>query len=105
MKQRKVVSIIGALVLIISAVLVITGCQNPAGSGNSSKPNTIVIKFDKAKIKCFDGSNNAEIPSDMMVAEGAVVWFTPINIPTGEIVDKWIIGKKTENATSSGIMV
>ena len=105
MKQRKVVSIIGALVLIISAVLVITGCQNPAGSGNSSNPNTIVIKFDKAKIKCFDGSNNAEIPSDMMVAEGAVVWFTPINIPTGEIVDKWIIGKKTENATSSGIMV
>ncbi|UTC53572.1 hypothetical protein ABH09_02595 [Treponema sp. OMZ 803] len=103
MKQRKVVSIIDALVLIISAVLVITGCQNPAGSGNSRNPNTIVIKFDKAKIKCFDGSNNAEIPSDMMVAEGGVVWFTAINIPTGKIVDKWIIGKKIENATSSGI--
>ncbi len=36
MKQRKVVSMIGALVLIISAVVLITGCYQP----NSNKGNT-----------------------------------------------------------------
>ena len=36
MKQRKVVSMIGALVLIISAVVLITGCSQP----NSNKENT-----------------------------------------------------------------
>ncbi|MGF7110458.1 hypothetical protein [Treponema pedis] len=36
MKQRKVVSVIGALVLIISAVVFITGCSQP----NSNKENT-----------------------------------------------------------------
>ena len=36
MKQRKVVSVIGALVLIISAVVLITGCSQP----NSNKGNT-----------------------------------------------------------------
>ena len=36
MKQRKVVSLIGALVLIISAVVLITGCSQP----NSNKGNT-----------------------------------------------------------------
>ena len=36
MKQRKVVSMIGALVLIISAVVLITGCSQP----NSNKGNT-----------------------------------------------------------------
>ena len=35
MKQRKVVSVIGALVLIISAVVLITGCSQP----NSNKGN------------------------------------------------------------------
>ncbi len=36
MKQRKLVSMIGALVLIISAVVLITGCSQP----NSNKGNT-----------------------------------------------------------------
>ena len=36
MKQRKVVSMIGSLVLIISAVVLITGCSQP----NSNKGNT-----------------------------------------------------------------
>ena len=36
MKQRKVVSLIGALVLLISAVVLITGCSQP----NSNKGNT-----------------------------------------------------------------
>ena len=36
MKQRKVVSMIGALVVIISAVVLITGCSQP----NSNKGNT-----------------------------------------------------------------
>ena len=43
MKQRKVVSMIGALVVIISAVVLITGCSQPnsnkgtTGGGNSQK--------------------------------------------------------------------
>ena len=36
MKQRKVVSMIGALVLIIGAVVLITGCPQP----NSNKVNS-----------------------------------------------------------------
>jgi len=46
MKQRKIVSLIGALVLIIGAVVLITGCPQ----ATSGKFN--IIEFDAASIKC-----------------------------------------------------
>ena len=42
MKQRKVVSMIGALVLIISAIVLITGCSQP-NSNNGG--NTVGVKL------------------------------------------------------------
>ena len=96
MKQKRLVSMIGALVLIISTVLVMTGCQNPSGSA----ANTIVIKFDNTKIKCSD-MQEKDIPNGTTLATGTEVKFEAINIPTGQIIDKWTIGKKIRNATSS----
>ena len=96
MKQKRLVSMIGALVLIISTVLVMTGCQNPSGSAT----NTIVIKFDNTKIKCSD-MQEKDIPNGTILATGTEVKFEAINIPTGQIIDKWTIGKKIRNAALS----
>ena len=48
MKQKRLVSMIGALVLIISAVVLITGCPQSSGKvgGNSS---TLKVVFDGVK--------------------------------------------------------
>jgi len=48
MKRRKVVSAIGALVLIISAVVLITGC--PQVNGNKDKKNN-TSRLAKATIR------------------------------------------------------
>ena len=96
MKQKRLVSVISALVLMISTVLVMTGCQNPSGSAT----NTILIKFDNTKIKCSD-MQEKDIPNGTTLATGTEVKFKAINIPTGQIIDKWTIGKKIRNATSS----
>ena len=50
MKQRKVVSMIGALILIISALLLITGCSQPNSnkgnnSGNTGGSSTVTERY------------------------------------------------------------
>ena len=54
MKQRKVVSMIGALVVMISAAVFITGCQQANGgkSGNGDILKKGIIEFDAASVKC-----------------------------------------------------
>ncbi|UTC61303.1 hypothetical protein E4O05_06935 [Treponema sp. OMZ 787] len=102
MKQKRLVSMIGALVLIIGAIVLITGCPQPNNSGDGNPPmvENIVIKFDNTKIKCSD-MQNKDVPNGTTLAAGTEVWFKAINIPTGQIVNKWTIGKKIRNATSS----
>lgn len=102
MKQKRLVSMIGTLVLIISAVALITGCPqaNKGGGGNSVIVENIIIKFDNTKIECSD-MQNKDIPNGTTLATGTEVRFKAINIPSGQIVDKWTIGKKIRNATSS----
>ena len=101
-KQKRIVSMIGALILIIGAIALLTGCQQPnnSGGGNSLMAENIVIKFDNTKIKCSD-MQNKDVPNGTTLATGTEVRFKAINIPTGQIVDKWTIGKKIRNATSS----
>jgi hypothetical protein len=94
MKQRNVVSMLGALVLIISAVVLITGCP-PA---NSNKNNsTLKISFDEAKIECK--RNDLMVKSGIMVTDGELLIFSAKNVPDGKIAE-WRIGATVKKASS-----
>ncbi|WP_444819482.1 hypothetical protein E4N82_06480 [Treponema denticola] len=58
MKQKRSVSMIGALVLIISAVALITGCPQPNG-GTITKN---IVEFESTRVKC---KNTNSIPFQM----------------------------------------
>ena len=117
MKQRKVVSMIGALVLIISAVVLITGCSQP----NSNKGNTgnnsgnisnnggntgnnggntgstdilkkDIVEFDVASVKCQKTNSfpYTDVTSGSQIQEKDELLFEAI-LPTGKVVENWYI--------------
>ena len=86
MKQKKIVSLIGALVLIISAVVLITGCSQP----NSN--TDIKIEFDVASVKCQNRSSYpyTDVTSGSPIQEKDELYFKAI-LPTGKVVENWYI--------------
>ena len=125
MKQRKVVSMIGALVLIISAVVFITGCPQ-ANSNKDKKGNTTInnggntgnnggntgstdiakkdiIEFDSTSIKC---QNSKSIPftnvtSGRPIQEKDKLYFEAI-LPSSKVVENWYINDvKQKDETAS----
>ncbi len=97
MKRKKIVSMIGALVLIISATTVITGCPPANGTSISTKN---IIEFDAANIKCtnlvFNTINNGD-----PIQEKDKLLFEAI-LPSGKIVENWYIND-VKYATNSTI--
>ena len=115
MKQIKKVSLIGALVLIISAVVLITGCSQP----NSNKGNTgnnsgnisnnggntgnnggntgstailkkAIIEFETASVKCTNTNSYTKVTSGSQIQEKDRLRFEAI-LPTGKVVENWYI--------------
>lgn len=87
MKQKKIVSIIGALILLISAVAVITGCSQV----NDVK-SVGIIEFDSATIKC-ENTNSfpyTDVASGSSIQVGDRLLFEAI-LPAGKIVENWYI--------------
>ncbi|MBC6712993.1 hypothetical protein [Treponema sp. Marseille-Q3903] len=86
MKQKKIASLIGALILIISAVVLITGCSQP----NSN--TDIIIEFDVASVKCQNRSSYpyTDVTSGSPIQEKDVLYFKAI-LPTGKVVENWYI--------------
>ena len=90
MKQRKLVSLIGALVLIISAVVLITGCSQP----NSNKGNT-------------GGGNSQKTLDGLVASEGSgYYYFSNHQVfwawNDGGIFKKKIVGSYTGNTFYEG---
>ena len=95
MKQKRLVSVIGALVLIISAVVLITGCPQSSGKigGNSS---TLKLLFDESKIECK--RSGIVIKSGVEVADGELLIFDAKGVPDGKIAE-WTVGTTVKKAS------
>ena len=89
MKQKKIVSIIGALVLLISAVAVITGCSQ-VNDVKSVDKSAGIIEFDSAAIKCQNTNSYTTVTNGSSIQEGDSLLFEAI-LPTGKIVENWYI--------------
>ena len=99
MKQKKIVSIIGALVLLISAVAVITGCSQ-VNDVKSVDKSAGIIEFDSAAIKCENTNSSTNVTSGSPIQEKDELRFEAI-LPTGKIVENWYINDvKQESETS-----
>ena len=94
MKQIKKVSLIGALVVIMSAVVLITGCSQANSNKNNS---TLKISFDESKIECK--RNDLMVKSGIMVTDGELLIFSAKNVPDGKIAE-WRIGATVKKASS-----
>ena len=91
MKQKKIVSIIGALVLLISAVAVITGCSQ-VNDVKSVDKSAGIIEFDSAAIKCQNTNSYlyTDVTSGSQIQEKDELRFEAI-LPTGKVVENWYI--------------
>ena len=88
MKQKRRVSMIGALVLIISAVSLITGC--PQSNGGTITRN--IVEFDSASIKCQNTKSYpyTDVTSGSQIQEKDKLKFEAI-LPTNKVVENWYI--------------
>ena len=99
MKQKKIVSIIGALVLLISAVAVITGCSQ-VNDVKSADKSVGIIEFDSAAIKCENTNSSTNVTSGSPIQEKDRLRFEAI-LPTGKVVENWYVNDvKQESETS-----
>ena len=91
MKQKKIVSIIGALVLLISTVAVITGCSQ-VNDVKSVDKSAGIIEFDSATIKCQNTNSSpyTDVASGSSIQVGDSLLFEAI-LPTGKIVVNWYV--------------
>ena len=97
-RERKV-SIIGALILIISAVALITGCPQPNG-GTITKN---IIEFDSTRVTCQNTNSYpyTNINNGDPIKENDELRFEAI-LPAGKIVKNWYINDvKQEYSTDS----
>ena len=100
MKQKKIVSIIGALVLLISAVAAVTSCSQ-VNDVKSVDKSAGIIEFDSAAIKCENTNSYTTVTSGSSIQEGDRLLFEAI-LPTGKIVENWYINDvKQEYNTDS----
>ena len=122
MKQRKVVSLIGALVLLISAVVLITGCSQPnsnkgntgnnSGSAGNNGGNTgstdilkkDIIEFDSASVKCTNTNSYTKVTSGSQIQEKDKLLFEAI-LPTGKVVENWYINDVKQKYQTNSVMV
>ena len=98
-KQKKRVSIIGTLILIISAVALITGCLQPNG-GTITKN---IVEFDSARVTCKKTNSYpyTNINTGDPIKENDELKFQAI-LPAGKIVKNWYINDvKQEDKTRS----
>ena len=98
-KQKKRVSIIGTLILIISAVALITGCLQPNG-GTITKN---IVEFDSARVTCKKTNSYpyTNINTGDPIKENDELKFQAI-LPAGKIVKNWYINDvKQEDKTDS----
>ena len=98
-KQKKRVSIIGTLILIISAVALITGCLQPNG-GTITKN---IVEFDSARVTCTKTNSYpyTNINTGDPIKENDELKFKAI-LPAGKIVKNWYINDvKQEDKTDS----
>ena len=88
MKQKKRVSIIGTLILIISAVALITGCLQPNG-GTITKN---IVEFDSARVTCTKTNSYpyTNINTGAPIQENDKLQFEAI-LPAGKVVENWYI--------------
>ena len=105
MKQKRLVSMIGALVVILGAVVFITGCQQANGgkSGNGDILKKGIIEFDAASVKCQNAKTIpfTDVTSGSPIQEKDKLYFEAI-LPTGKVVENWYINDvKQEYKTDS----
>ena len=93
LKQTRFVSMLGALIVIMSAVVLITGCLQVNSNKNNS---TLKIFFDKLKIECK--RNDIMIELGIMVTDGELLIFSVKNVPDGKIAE-WRIGTTVKRAS------
>ena len=89
MKQKKIVSIIGALILLISAVAVITGCSQ-VNDVKSVDKSAGIIEFDSAVIKCKNTNSYTAVTSGSQIQIGDRLLFEAI-LPAGKVVENWYV--------------
>ena len=102
MKQKKIVSIIGALVLLISAVAVITGCSQ-VNDVKSADKSVGIIEFDSAAIKCENTNSSTNVTSGSPIQEKDRLRFEAI-LPTGKIVENWYINDVKQKYDTNSTM-
>ncbi|MGP1600790.1 hypothetical protein [Treponema sp.] len=98
-RERERVSIIGTLILIISAVALITGCPQPNG-GTITKH---IIEFDSTRVTCQNTNSYpyTNINNGDPIKENDELRFEAI-LPAGKIVKNWYINDvKKEYSTDS----
>ena len=108
MKQRKVVSMIGVLVVMISTVAFITGCQQANGgkSGNGDILKKDIIEFDAASVKCQNANSfpYTDVTSGSQIQEKDKLMFEAI-LPTGKVVENWYINDAKQKYQTDSVMV
>ena len=107
MKQKRLVSMIGVLVVMISTVAFITGCQQANGgkSGNGDILKKGIIEFDVASVKCQKTNSfpYTDVTSGSQIQEKDELYFKAI-LPTGKVVENWYINDvKQEHNTDSAM--
>ena len=103
MKQKKIVSIIGALVLLISAVAVITGCSQ-VNDVKSVDKSAGIIEFDSAAIKCENTNSSTNVTSGSPIQVRDSLLFEAI-LPTGKIVENWYINYVKQEYKTNSTMI
>ena len=106
MKQRKVVSMIGVLVVMISTVAFIIGCQQANGgkSGNGDILKKDIIEFDVASVKCTNTNSYTKVTSGSQIQEKDKLRFEAI-LPTGKVVENWYINDAKQKYQTNSVMV
>ncbi|UTY23734.1 hypothetical protein [Treponema denticola] len=99
---------IWAAVFVFAASLVLIGCPNqansPAGGGESTQGSKITINYksDELTVEKKDtaSGNWTEISSGTAVDEGTRLRFEAKNVPSGNMVDKWVLNDKEKTPNS-----
>ncbi len=100
MKHKKIVSIIGTLILIISAVALITGCPQKTTAGKSG-----IIEFDSTRVECTKTNSYpyTTINNGDQIQENDRLRFQAI-LPPGKIVKNWYINDVKQEYSTDPIM-
>lgn len=104
LKKTKFLSIWTA-VFVFAASLVLIGCPNQANSpaGGSYQKTKITINYKSEELtvkKIIPGKPWVEVPSGTAVDEGTRLRFEAKNVPSGNMVDKWVLNAKEKTPNS-----